>query len=78
MSSAQPAAAAGFSDTALKSSAVGLNPAKARLPRCGAGGDFLPASADFALQNEKTIESNNYSYFCFILSLRLSNIAFRN
>jgi hypothetical protein len=53
MRSAQPAA--GFSATPPeKSSAVGLNPPKARLPRCGGGGgggcfDFFAASAELAL-----------------------------
>jgi len=49
MRRAQPAA--GLSVTVVaKSSADGLNPAKARLPRCGGGFGFLPPSADEALQ----------------------------
>ena len=52
MSRAQPAA--GLSVTLVeKSSAVGLNPAKARLPRCGGGG-FLPTSADLPLKQKKS------------------------
>jgi hypothetical protein len=57
MRRAQPAA--GFSVTLVaKSSAAGLNPPKARLPRCGCGLGFLPPSAEEALHVGE-------SRFCF-------------
>ena len=68
MSRAQPAA--GLSVTLVeKSSAVGLNPAKARLPRCG-GGCFLPTSADLPLKQKI---SYIFDFSCYISSTVLKN-----